>query len=157
MKQLASPSTILRQHALRAKHSWGQNFLGDEEILTRIVEALSPAVGEPVLELGAGLGHLTAALLQAGAWLTAVERDRDLVRLLEEWHHPRLRVVAANAATLEFSKVAEVPHVAVVGNLPFHLTTPQMGGRPCVFEWSACPEEHALRTLRACHPTLCPH
>jgi len=124
VKQLASPSTILRQHALRAKHSWGQNFLGDEEILTRIVEALSPAVGEPVLELGAGLGHLTAALLQAGAWLTAVERDRDLVSLLEEWHHPRLRVVAANAATLEFSKVAEAPHLAVVGNLPFHLTTP---------------------------------
>ncbi|HME91612.1 MAG TPA: 16S rRNA (adenine(1518)-N(6)/adenine(1519)-N(6))-dimethyltransferase RsmA, partial [Myxococcaceae bacterium] len=124
MKQLPSPSAILRQHALRAKHSWGQNFLGDEQMLTRIVEALDPFAGEAVIELGAGLGHLTAALLEAGARLTAVERDRDLVRLLEEWDHPRLRVVAANAAALDFSKVAEAPKVAVIGNLPFHLTTP---------------------------------
>jgi len=124
VKQLASPSAMLRQRALRAKHSWGQNFLGDQEMLTRIVEALSPAAGESVLELGAGLGHLTAELLQAGARLTAVERDRDLVSLLEEWHHPRLRVVGANAAALDFSKVADAPQVAVIGNLPFHLTTP---------------------------------
>jgi 16S rRNA (adenine1518-N6/adenine1519-N6)-dimethyltransferase len=123
VERLPSPSEILRQHQLRAKHSWGQNFLRDESALERIVEAIAPVAGEPVVELGAGLGHLTSALLNAGAQVTAVERDRDLVRLLEQWHHPRLRVVAANAATLDFAKAAGAPRVAVVGNLPFHLTS----------------------------------
>ena len=123
MERLPSPSEILRQHQLRAKHSWGQNFLRDVPTLERIVEAIGPASEEPVVELGAGLGHLTLALLNAGARVTAVERDRDLVGLLEQWRHERLRVIAANAATLDFAKAAGAPRVAVVGNLPFHLTS----------------------------------
>jgi 16S rRNA (adenine1518-N6/adenine1519-N6)-dimethyltransferase len=123
VERLPSPAEILRQHRLRAKHSWGQSFLRDEAALERIVQAIGPAAGEPVVELGAGLGHLTAALLNAGAQVTAVERDRDLVGLLEQWRHERLRVLAANAATLDFAKAAGAPRVAVVGNLPFHLTS----------------------------------
>jgi len=123
VERLPSPSEILRQHQLRAKHSWGQNFLRDVPTLERIVEAIGPVSEEPVVELGAGLGHLTLALLNAGARVTAVERDRDLVGLLEQWRHERLRVIAANAATLDFAKAAGAPRVAVVGNLPFHLTS----------------------------------
>jgi 16S rRNA (adenine1518-N6/adenine1519-N6)-dimethyltransferase len=63
-------------------------------------------------------------LLQAGAALTAIERDRDLVPVLEGIGHGQLKVIAGNAAETEFARAAQVASVKVVGNLPYHLTSP---------------------------------
>ncbi|MHB8877406.1 MAG: 16S rRNA (adenine(1518)-N(6)/adenine(1519)-N(6))-dimethyltransferase RsmA [Myxococcaceae bacterium] len=119
-----SPKAVLEAHRLRPKQSWGQNFLGDDHALSRIAKALSLVPGEPVVELGAGLGHLTRHLLETGARVVAVERDRELVFVLEELRHERLTVLAANAAELDFARAAAASRVAVVGNLPYHLTSP---------------------------------
>ncbi len=62
-----SPRALLDQYDLRAKKSWGQNFLGDEAVLDDIARLAAPAPGGTVVELGAGLGHLTARLLARGA------------------------------------------------------------------------------------------
>ncbi len=122
---LETPAQILRRHGLRPKHSWGQNFLGDEGALRRIADAARLVPDEPVVELGPGLGHLTRFLLATGARVTAVERDRDMVQVLEkELTSDRLRVVAGNAAEIAFAKAAGAPRVAVVGNLPYHLSSP---------------------------------
>jgi 16S rRNA (adenine1518-N6/adenine1519-N6)-dimethyltransferase len=118
------PELILRRHGLRPKKSWGQNFLGDDGILSEIAEACSLHPGDRVIELGAGLGHLTRHLAATGAQVTAVERDRELVPVLEkELVLPNVRVVAANAATIRFAEVALGAPVVVVGNLPYHLTS----------------------------------
>jgi len=77
-----------------------------------------------VVELGAGLGHLTRALLDTGARVVAVERDRDMLRVLEETPAHRLTVVAANAARLDLAAVAGTRPLTLVGNLPYHLTSP---------------------------------
>ncbi|MGZ3460901.1 MAG: rRNA adenine N-6-methyltransferase family protein, partial [Archangium sp.] len=61
-----TPRNILQRHGLRAKHSWGQNFLGDPDILEAIADALELREGEPVVELGPGLGHLTRVLAATG-------------------------------------------------------------------------------------------
>jgi 16S rRNA (adenine1518-N6/adenine1519-N6)-dimethyltransferase len=119
-----SPRDILKRHGLRPKHSWGQNFLGDEDALESIADALLLREGEPVVELGPGLGHLTRFLAATGARVTAVERDRDMLTVLEKEAIPGVRVVAGNAATVDFAQVAGAPEVAVVGNLPYHLTSP---------------------------------
>ena len=120
-----SPSQILRRHGLRAKHSWGQNFLGDEGALERIAAAAELKPGEPVVEIGPGLGHLTRFLLATGAEVTAVERERDVAAVLrKEIAHPRLRVLEANAVQVDFAEVAGAHRVAVVGNIPYHLTSP---------------------------------
>ena len=119
-----SPKQQLHAHGLRPKPSWGQNFLGDDHALARIAEGVGIVPGEPVVELGAGLGHLTRHLLTAGAKVVAVERDRDLVAVLEELRLENLTVLAANAAELEFARAAGAGRVAVVGNLPYHLTSP---------------------------------
>lgn len=119
-----SPREVLQRHGLRPKQSWGQNFLGDERALERIAGAVDARPGEPVIELGAGLGHLTRRLLARGARVIAVERDRDMVRVLEELELPGLTVVAADAARLDFAQVAGGGPAAVVGNLPYHLTSP---------------------------------
>lgn len=118
-----SPKDILRRHGLKPKHSWGQNFLGDAEALEAIAEAMDLSPGEPVVELGPGLGHLTRFLAATGAQVTAVERDRDMVAVLEKEAIPGVKVVSGNAATVNFAEVAGVARVAVVGNLPYHLTS----------------------------------
>ncbi|TSC32986.1 16S rRNA (adenine(1518)-N(6)/adenine(1519)-N(6))-dimethyltransferase RsmA [Corallococcus sp. Z5C101001] len=121
---MESPRDILKRHGLRAKHSWGQNFLGDPDALQSIADALALREGEPVVELGPGLGHLTRFLAATGARVTAVERDRDMVAVLEKEAIPGVRVVPGNAATVDFAQVAGAPDIALVGNLPYHLTSP---------------------------------
>ncbi|ATB27747.1 16S rRNA (adenine(1518)-N(6)/adenine(1519)-N(6))-dimethyltransferase RsmA [Melittangium boletus] len=118
-----TPRDILQRHGLRAKHSWGQNFLGDPDILEAISDALELREGEPVVELGPGLGHLTRFLAATGARVTAVEKDRDMLAVLEKEAIAGVRVVSGNAATVDFAEVAEAPEVKVAGNLPYHLTS----------------------------------
>jgi 16S rRNA (adenine1518-N6/adenine1519-N6)-dimethyltransferase len=133
-----SPPALLRKYGLRAKKSWGQNFLADEAILDAIAALAVAEPGERVVELGAGLGHLTARLLLRGAEVLAVERDRDMARVLRGELGDRVAVLEADAARLDYGELARRPsasagvpdaapaprQVAVVGNLPYHLTSP---------------------------------
>lgn len=119
-----SPRALLDKYDLRAKKSWGQNFLGDEHILDDIARLAAPRPGERVLELGAGLGHLTARLLARGATVTAVERDRDMARVLRGELGDRITLLEADAAHLDYAALAAGGPLAVVGNLPYHLTSP---------------------------------
>src|SRR5262249_7774051 len=116
-----SPRRMLQQHGLRAKHAWGQNFLDEPAVLADIVHAARPGPDSVAVELGAGLGHLTRALLETGARVVAVERDRDMLAILEELKSERLSLVAANAARLELASVAGTRPLTLVGNLPYHL------------------------------------
>jgi 16S rRNA (adenine1518-N6/adenine1519-N6)-dimethyltransferase len=123
---LESPRAILRRHGLRPKKAWGQNFLGDEHHLAAIAAAARVGPGDTVVELGAGLGHLTRFLAATGARVIAVERDRDLVPVLrDELRALPVEVREENAATIDLAAIAResaAPPV-VVGNLPYHLST----------------------------------
>lgn len=126
-----SPKVLLDRHGLRAKKSWGQNFLGDEAILDAIAHLAVERPGEVVIELGSGLGHLTERLLAHGARVVAVERDRDMARVLRGEFGDTIRLVEADAARADFARLAaDAPggaqegRVAVVGNIPYHLTSP---------------------------------
>jgi 16S rRNA (adenine1518-N6/adenine1519-N6)-dimethyltransferase len=140
-----SPRALLVKYGLRAKKSWGQNFLGDEEILDHIARLAVEAPGERVVELGAGLGHLTSRLVARGASVTAVERDRDMAAVLRGELGGSIALLEADAARLDYTRVAAewgasasatatstanptstpaARKLAVVGNLPYHLTSP---------------------------------
>lgn len=128
-----SPRALLDRHGLRAKKSWGQNFLGDEAILDDIARLAAPRAGEAVLELGAGLGHLTARLVARGARVVAVERDRDMAAVLRAELGSAITLVEADAARLDLAALARdhgraepggPPRLSVAGNLPYHLTSP---------------------------------
>lgn len=121
-----SPSSILRRHGLRPKKAWGQNFLGDDHHLAAIAAAAAPAPEDVVVELGAGLGHLTRHLARSGARVIAVERDRDLVPILRtEMEGLPVEVREENAATIDLHAIAQAAgrRLLVVGNLPYHLST----------------------------------
>jgi 16S rRNA (adenine1518-N6/adenine1519-N6)-dimethyltransferase len=123
-----SPRALLEKYGLRAKKSWGQNFLGDEEILDHIARLAVEAPGERVVELGAGLGHLTARLVARGAEVVAVERDRDMAAVLRGELGDRVQLLEADAARLDYRGLARGGKLAVVGNLPYHLTSPILFG-----------------------------
>src|SRR5262249_58809969 len=118
-------------HGLRAKKSWGQNFLHDAGVHARIVAAAGAGPDDVVVEIGAGLGTLTAALAAADPpprRVLAVERDPDMLRVLgaELGGHPRVTLLAEDAAQFDFaaaSRAAGRPLV-VVGNLPYQIASP---------------------------------
>lgn len=124
------PRALLEKYDLHAKKSWGQNFLGDEHVLDDIARLAAPRAGETVVELGAGLGHLTARLRARGARVVAVERDRDMVRVLRGEFGTDLTLLEADAARLDWADLAkrygagQPPRLAVAGNLPYHLSSP---------------------------------
>lgn len=124
-EHLTSPKTVqalLLRHGLRADKRFGQNFLVAEAHLRRIVEAAKPFQG-PVYEVGPGLGVLTRALLEAGAKVTAIEKDLRLRPVLEETLAGLpVRLLFADALAFPWE---EVPQGSLlVANLPYNIATP---------------------------------
>jgi 16S rRNA (adenine1518-N6/adenine1519-N6)-dimethyltransferase len=75
---------VLEEIGLRPKKSLGQNFLIDGNIVRKSLDLAEIEVGDPVVEVGPGLGTLTGALLEAGCLVHAVEKDPHLFRYLKE-------------------------------------------------------------------------
>ncbi|HEY8092815.1 MAG TPA: rRNA adenine N-6-methyltransferase family protein, partial [Acidimicrobiales bacterium] len=77
-------SELLRRHGLAPRQSLGQNFVVDANTVRRIARLADVGPEDHVVEIGAGLGSLTRALLETGARVTAIELDEGLVRALRE-------------------------------------------------------------------------
>ena len=114
---------------VRPTKTLGQNFVHDPNTVRRIVRAAELAPGEPVLEVGPGLGSLSLALLAAGAELTAVEIDPRLAAELPATvttfapdAASRLRVLTADA--LQVSALDDPQPTALVANLPYNVAVP---------------------------------
>jgi 16S rRNA (adenine1518-N6/adenine1519-N6)-dimethyltransferase len=107
-----------------ARKRFGQHFLTDHGVIDDIVRAIDPLPGEAVVEIGPGLGALTAPLLQRCKAMTVVELDRDLAARLRK--RDGLTVVEADVLTVDFGALADAAGQAlrVVGNLPYNISTP---------------------------------
>ncbi len=123
---IESPGDILRRHGLWARKQWGQNFLHDPHVLASIVAATGAGPGVTLIEIGAGVGTLTAHLLQTGAHVHAIERDRDMCEVLrkELGDEPRFTLHEADAVKFDYTSIAPGERIPIVGNLPYHLTGP---------------------------------
>jgi 16S rRNA (adenine1518-N6/adenine1519-N6)-dimethyltransferase len=119
------PRALLARHGLRPKRGYSQNFLISQHAVEAIARAAVARAGEPVVELGPGLGTLTAALLRAGARVIAIERDPDMLRVLQaELGACALELRRDDAATLDYVALARELGAAlsVAGNLPYAIT-----------------------------------
>ncbi len=115
----------------RYSRALGQNFL----INRRVMESMLDGIAFPregwVIEIGPGLGHLTWLILERGANVVAVEKDRwfavwlpDLVKHFE-FDPARLRVIQRDALETDFRQLAEEHQTArVIGNLPYNVSVP---------------------------------
>jgi 16S rRNA (adenine1518-N6/adenine1519-N6)-dimethyltransferase len=127
----------LREAGLHARHALSQNFLADVEVLEAILAEAAPSPGRRVLEIGPGLGILTAGLLDAGAAVTAIELDRGLAGHLRDRFAEAikraaasgpdapgsLRLIEGDALDQDLVRLAAPPY-DVVANLPYHITSP---------------------------------
>jgi 16S rRNA (adenine1518-N6/adenine1519-N6)-dimethyltransferase len=121
------PGGALRRPPRRKR--FGQHFLHDPAVITRIVQALNPRAGDHLVEIGPGRGALTGRLLEcAGCTLDAIEIDRDLAaQLCERFTDPaRCALHQADALEFDFSALARARggRLRLVGNLPYNISTP---------------------------------
>jgi 16S rRNA (adenine1518-N6/adenine1519-N6)-dimethyltransferase len=122
----------LNEHGLRPSRALGQNFVVDANTVRRIARLSGVGPDTWVVEIGAGLGALTLALVETGAHVTAVEIDRRLVPLLRAQVEPHgVRVVEADALTLDWSELlgsgapgGGSPVWSMVANLPYNVAVP---------------------------------
>ena len=84
--KLSTLRDFLENAKTTPKKSLGQNFLFHKREVERVIAAAEVKVGERILEIGPGLGHLTSALVEAGAEVTAIEIDRNLSALFKKLH-----------------------------------------------------------------------
>lgn len=114
----------------RARKRFGQNFLHDENIIARIVRAVTPRAGEHLIEIGPGQGALTQPLLEAlgeAGQLSLIEIDRDLVSILEKTFAltANVKLIQADALSFDFLPLATNKQpLRIVGNLPYNISTP---------------------------------
>ena len=117
---------LLLANDLHPSRALGQNFVADGNTVRRIVRLAGIEPGARVVELGAGLGSLTLALVEAGAVVTAVEVDRRVLPVLKRLVEPLgVTVVAADARTVDFDELlGPGPGWSLVANLPYNVAVP---------------------------------
>ncbi|MGP9644413.1 16S rRNA (adenine(1518)-N(6)/adenine(1519)-N(6))-dimethyltransferase RsmA [Halomonas sp. AOP30-A1-24] len=118
-------SQVPQQH--RARKRFGQNFLRDLGIISRIVRSIGPREGDRLVEIGPGQGALTAPLLEAAGKLEVIELDRDLIPGLrvQFFNYPDFIIHEGDALKFDFAALkGDGPALRVVGNLPYNISTP---------------------------------
>ena len=122
--------TIVGMRATRPRKRFGQNFLEDGAIVSRIESAVAPRLRDHVVEIGPGRGALTEALVSNGCYLDAIELDRDLTAgLLAAFSiYPRFKLHSADALEFDYAALLDNAdsgeRLRVVGNLPYNISTP---------------------------------
>jgi 16S rRNA (adenine1518-N6/adenine1519-N6)-dimethyltransferase len=114
--------------AVRARKRFGQHFLHDPNVISRILSGVDATPGQRVVEIGPGRGAITRGLLSAAGALDVIEIDRDLVASLRREYagNPSLVVHEADALDFDFGALARERggKLRIVGNLPYNVSTP---------------------------------
>ncbi len=136
--KLHAPSTIRdirERHRFQPSKSLGQNFLTDRNIVEKIIEAAEVGPEDLVIEIGPGMGVLTAEAARLAAKVTAVEIDGKLIPVLQETlaGFDNVEVLHGDVLKTDLNRIVEqnrefrgrkIQGVKVIGNLPYYITTP---------------------------------
>lgn len=140
----------------RPKKSLSQNFLVDRNIVHKILRLAEVAPGDAVIEIGPGPGALTGALLEAGAFVLAIEKDSRFAAALARFQTPDQRLQIVEADALDFA-YRDLPrrHWKLIANLPYQITTPlleKMCHAGSLFSsWTVMVQKEVADRMRA-HP-----
>ncbi len=136
--KLHSPATInqlKKKHSFQLSKSLGQNFLTDKNIIDRIIEKSGITKQSLVIEIGPGMGVLTAAAAEEAGRVVAIELDRNLIPVLKETlgEYDNIEIINNDVLKTDFHEILEqnrdiggqkVDGVKILGNLPYYITTP---------------------------------
>ena len=124
------------------KKSLGQNFLINKSIQKRIVSFLDLSPQDFVLEIGSGKGAMTVHIAESGARLWAVEVDRKILPELERKlaPFPNVKILAQEIQTVRLEDLEHSGRFKVVGNIPYHLTSP-------ILDWLVAQKEKVERAV----------
>jgi 16S rRNA (adenine1518-N6/adenine1519-N6)-dimethyltransferase len=122
--KLSEIRATLREIRLSPAKKLGQNFLHDQNLARWIVDQAQITPSDYVVEIGPGLGALTSVILEKGAHVLAIERDKRLADFLRaHLSHPRLEIL--NIDALKFEPLVLFSHrrVKLLGNLPYNISS----------------------------------
>lgn len=127
----ARAADLLRRHGVAPRRMYGQNFVVDPNTVRRIARLAEIGPGHHVVEIGAGMGSLTAALAETGANVLAYEIDEGMLGPLREvvGGFPNVRVVHADVTQIDWvNELSNHPEWVMVANLPYNIATPLIAG-----------------------------
>lgn len=118
---------LVKKYNFKFSKSLGQNFLIDESVLTDIVEGASVNEEDLVIEIGPGVGSLTAQLIGRAKKVVSIELDNDLIPILQEelGQYENFTLIHNDALKVDFNEIiGDEKSVKLVANLPYYVTTP---------------------------------
>ena len=120
-----SISQLLKQYGLKPQKGLGQNFLSDPGSLNKIIQSAEITPEDTVLEIGPGLGSLTALLAESAKRVIAVELDRNLVYALEDIlsPHPNVELIQGDILEVNLNEMFTKPGYIVAANIPYYITS----------------------------------
>lgn len=122
---------LVARYGFDFRKRFGQNFLVDENVILRTLEAAAITKDDVVIEIGPGIGTLTQYLAEAAFRVIAVEIDRDLVRILQDTlsDYDNVEIINKDVLKVDLNEVSEEYRqqgrpLKIAANLPYYITTP---------------------------------
>jgi 16S rRNA (adenine1518-N6/adenine1519-N6)-dimethyltransferase len=158
VQRLSEIKSLLAERGLRPRKRFGQNFLHDQNLLGKLVDAADVQPGDLTLEIGPGTGTLTEALLDRGADVIACELDEGLADLIESRLGDRVRLIRGDCLGRGRSLSPAIVEAldgrpfVLIANLPYQIASPLMvelllNHPACGGQWITIQEEVADRLL----------
>lgn len=123
---------IMKKYGISANKSLGQNFLINDEVITKIVERAEISEEDLVIEIGPGLGTLTKELLEKAGKVIAIELDKRMIEILTDRFslYSNFELINEDVLKVDLNKLIEenvrdnIKNAKIVANLPYYITTP---------------------------------
>ncbi|MEO2508399.1 16S rRNA (adenine(1518)-N(6)/adenine(1519)-N(6))-dimethyltransferase RsmA [Clostridium paraputrificum] len=118
---------LVKKYNFKFSKSLGQNFLIDDSVLTDIVDGAEVNKDDLIIEIGPGVGSLTAQLIGKAKKVVSIELDNDLIPILQEelGQYENFTLIHKDALKVDFNEIiGDEKSVKLVANLPYYVTTP---------------------------------
>ena len=137
MEKLSNPQVTIqtiKKYEFAFQEKFGQNFLIDDHVITKIINAAEITKDDLVLEIGPGIGTMTQYLAESAGKVIAVEIDKNLIPILGETlaEYDNVTIINEDILKLDINRLVEEENdgkpIKVVANLPYYITTPIIMG-----------------------------